>query len=132
MLYLLTGRRGMCMMLPANLWYEERLDEIVERERRMPQVAREHGLEYFYVNRAVKGDLTEDIHRRVLQAFDNLADLRPMFTSGEDVLYKVRPATAASRSGPYSEASFALKGLKFVCVSMMSTPSTRLSQLMAA
>ena len=84
LLYLLTGRRAMCMMLPSSLWYEERLDEMVERERQMPEVARRHGLDYFFVNRAAKGDLSDDVHKRVLQAFDASPELRPMFTSGND------------------------------------------------
>jgi hypothetical protein len=102
MLYLLTGRQGMCMMLPANLWYEERLDDMVERERRMPQVARDHGLDYLYVNRAVKGDFTEDVHKKVLRAFDTSAELVPAFKAGQGVLYKVRPAVAGVLSSATS------------------------------
>ena len=34
MIYLLTSRQGMSMMLPVNLWYEQRPDEMVERETR--------------------------------------------------------------------------------------------------
>lgn len=91
MLYLLTGHQGMCMMLPANLWYEERLDEMVDRERRMPQVGREHELEYLYVNRAVKGDFTEEVHKRVLHTFDTSPELIPTFKTGEAILYHIRP-----------------------------------------
>jgi hypothetical protein len=89
LIYLLTGRRGMSMMLPVNLWYEGRPDEMVERERAMPQVAREHGLDYFYVNRAVKGDFSDDVHRRVLSVFDASPQLHREFTTGEAILYRV-------------------------------------------
>jgi hypothetical protein len=90
MIYLLTGRQGMCMMLPSSLWYEERMDEMVEREREMPRIARQHGLEYLFVNRAAKGAFSDDVHKRVLQAFDASPDLRPIFTSGQAVIYQVR------------------------------------------
>ena len=94
MIYLLTSRRGMSMMLPVNLWYEERLDDMVARERGMPQVAREHGLDYFYVNRAAKGDFRDDVHRRVLDVFDASPQLRAEFTIGDAVLYRVLPRSA--------------------------------------
>ena len=60
----------------------------------MPQVARDHGLGYLYVNRAVKGDFTEDVHKKVLHAFDTSAELVPAFKAGQAILYKVRPASA--------------------------------------
>ena len=88
-LYLLTGRHAMSMMFPSSLWYEERFEEMVQQQRRMPLVAREHGLGYIYVDRAAKGHLPVGIHERILQGFDSARDLRSLFTSTDTVMYEV-------------------------------------------
>jgi hypothetical protein len=89
-IYLLTGRSAMSMMFPTSFWYEERFDKMVEQQRGMPQVAQEHGLGYIYFDRAAKGNLPDGVQARIRKSFDSMREIRPVFTSGEAVLYEIR------------------------------------------
>jgi hypothetical protein len=80
----------MSMMFPTSFWYEERFDKMVEQQRGMPQVAQEHGLGYIYFDRAAKGNLPDGVQARIRKSFDSMREIRPVFTSGEAVLYEIR------------------------------------------
>jgi hypothetical protein len=89
-LNLLTGRTSMRMTIPPIYWYEDRFDDMVNHYARIPQIAREHGMTHFMLNRRFHADLSDDQHRRFLGAIDHSSDVRELFRCGEAVVYEIR------------------------------------------
>lgn len=89
-MYLLTGLPSMRMTVPRALWYEERFDEILQENTRMPQIARQFGMTHLYVNRHFRGDLTEKQQRKFLDLLASDSSLQPALQCGAATLYEVR------------------------------------------
>jgi hypothetical protein len=89
-MYLLTGLTSLRMTVPPVYWYEERFEEMLAENVRMPQVAREHGMTHLYVNRGFRGDLTEQQQQKFLAAIGTSADLKTVFQCGAATLYEIR------------------------------------------
>ena len=98
LVFLLTGRRSMRFHSHPIYWYEGRLDDMVKEALRLPQVAREHGMQYVFLNRRFQAGLGDD---RFSQSIGSSPDLRAMFRCGEATMYEIRQplvsATPASR-----------------------------------